>query len=207
MSLNRLCRCNWIRLAALALGLTFWSVPALPQANQIPADVVVNAGGEAVLISPPPEGGDPRMYPLEFAMIGGFGGAGAKDPTAAVGYLNFVFGSAFSADWGAVDFVPNVDKMYLSGKITKICKANDGVVHLTGEIVTEVDFNSGRGAKGVVYLEEVDKNVAVPPFVIRVGGSLGRWEFILRWCQLPEFPIALTRGVFKLDLDSVPDCR
>jgi hypothetical protein len=188
------------------LTLSFGAFQAVAQVNIVPADIVVNAGGDALVVSPPPEGGNARLYPVDFAVVAGFGGPGTTEPSQAIGYLNFVFGRAFSRDWGAVDFVPNVDKLYLSGKITRICKDSDGVIQLSGEMVTELDFNLGAGATGVVYLEEVDDRVAIPPFVIKVGGNLGPNKLILRWCQLPEFPIRVTFGVLKVDGHSVPSC-
>jgi hypothetical protein len=185
MSFNRLFRTfhvhKLVLVALAALALTVVSLPVAAQDNQIPPKVIVNAGGKAKLTSPPPEGGAARNYPLEFAIIAG----SDEDGTNPRGYINFVFGKAFSRDWGAV---PPNDAMYLAGKITEITEDAEGVIHLKGTL-TEVDFTHGQG---VVFLID-------DLFDIKVGGNFGTKGFILQWCLLPAFPVRVTHGVLTVN--------
>jgi hypothetical protein len=183
MSRNRLCHTfqapMLVLIVLVGLALTVVSHPVAAQGNQIPATVIVNAGGKAILTSPPPEGGAARDYPLEFAIIAGF------DDDTPKGSSNFVFGEAFARVWGAV---PPNDAVYLSGKITEITEDAEGFIHLKGTL-TEVDFTHGQG---VVFLID-------DLFDIKVGGSFGPEEFILQWCQLPAFPVKVTHGVLTVN--------
>jgi hypothetical protein len=167
-------------LIALAISVTFRPVAA----QDIPSNVVVNGGGRAILLSPSPEGGKTRAYPIQFAIIAGFDGDAPK------GYINFVFGEAFSRVWGAV---PPNDAMYLSGKISNITSDADGFIHLTGTL-TEMDFTHGDG---VVFLID-------DLFDIQVGGDFPNNEFILQWCLLPEFLVRVTRGMLTVNPNVAP---
>lgn len=157
------------------------TVPLVAQEGDLPAVTVVNAGGHAILTSPPPDGGAPRGYPLQFAIIAGYDEAGH-----AAGAVTFQFGKAFSRDWG-ID-PPDQSALYLFGKISGISQDSDGSILLTG-IVTELDFTA---SKGVVFLID-------DPFEIRVDGSLSQGQFTLLWCELPVFPVRVTHGVFEVN--------
>lgn|SRR5512145_3186862 len=158
--------------------------PVAAQDSQVPSNVIVHEGGKAILISPRPEGGKARAYPIQFSIIAGF------DDDTPKGYINFVFGETFSKVWGAA---PPNDAMYLSGNISNITADADGFIHLTGTL-TEVDFTHGEGM--VFLIDDL--------FDIKVGGSFAPTEFILQWCLLTEFLIKVTRGVLTVDPNALP---
>jgi hypothetical protein len=165
--------------AAICLG----PLAAEGQESDLPADLVANGGGSAVLSAPPPEGGAVRRYPVQFALVAGFDG---QTPT---GFVHFTFGRAFAQDWGAV---PPNDALMVSGKVSAITQDDDGFVHLTGTL-TEIDFTHGQGA--VFLIDDL--------FDITLGGSLGPSDFVLQWCLLPEFPVRVTHGVLTVDGSSI----
>jgi len=171
---------NGVRVLTLVLATTCWLPGAADgQESQLPADVIVNGGGSAVLTASPPEGGAARRYPIQFTVVAGF------DGDAPHGYLTFTFGQAFARDWGAV---PPNDLVIVSGKVSEITEDADGFVHLTGTL-TETDFTSGQG---VVFLID-------DLFDVKFGGTLPPNEFVLQWCLLPEFPIQVTNGILTVN--------
>lgn len=129
----------------------------------------VHGGGQAALTDP---GGN--VYALSFAIA-----ATLRADGSVSGQIDFNFGPAFGAAWGAV---PGVDRIHLHGRITSFTVAEDGSVTLQG-LLTEKDFARGGGA---VFVEE-----NVPFTIVVCPGSV---QFSLQWCELPTFYVELTDG-------------
>jgi hypothetical protein len=169
---------SFTALVILALTLVYRPVRAAELGVPIELNsTVANGGGSAVmtLLAPAGELGGPRRYSLHFAMVAGFINGGS----VAEGYVNFAFGEGFSRVWGAV---PPNNLLFLSGNITEITEDN-GYTVLRGTL-READYTRGQG---VVFLID-------DLFEIKVGGDLGRNEFILQWCLLPPYLVKVTDG-------------
>jgi hypothetical protein len=159
-----------VALAALALS------PVRGAASGDRTTALVNGHGRGVLTDP--DGNEFRLRHY------GVFGAVRRDGSAK-GSIHFLWRGSFPEVWGDPVCEGTCDTITLTGRIESGSVAADGTLTLSGT-AREVDWRRGK----VVFDSGFDE-----PFSVVAGGRLGRNEFILQWCLLPEFSIEGPIGV------------
>ena len=125
-----------------------------------------------------------------FANAGTFSiDASVTDDGEARGQVNFEFRGSFAGYWGACPLLcpGQTSLLHLTGEVTG-AEASGGSVILSGPM-SETDIGKG----GVVFYE------AEVPDGFTITLTPGSDTFTLRFCEVPEFQLEVSRGYLSVD--------
>jgi len=108
----------------------------------------------------------------------------------ASGHVNFVFGGAFAAFWGACPSIcpGQTAVLHLKGEVTDV-ETSGGSVVLSGPM-SETDI--GKHGGNIFYEAEVPNGFTL---TLTPGSN----TFTLRFCEVPEFQLQVTGGHLSVD--------